>query len=150
MWIWDFPSSRHRRIIIDIITVAAETTDPELAVLGSEISEFDLESINPDETSEQFQCLAGQFNLIEIVAYIVYNVVAGRIVDNGEPRKTTWVVFNREFSVGQVIDMGIEFGEMTSQAIHAYDNENDAQRCALATVACYLGQPDMIENLVNE
>lgn len=133
----DWPSPFWRNII-NTFTVAAESSEPVLAVLGTEIKDFDLESMNPDETSERFQCLVGQFNYLEIVHYM----------ESG--KSDTWIVTNREFIIGQVIDMGIEFGDMTSQAMHVYNTCEDAQRCVLATVACYLGQPDMIVGLVNE
>lgn len=124
---------------MDKILVAAETNEAVLAVLGTELKDFDLDKLTGyDELSERFQCLAGQLNFIEVVLYDEYKV------------KATWVVTNREFRNGQVVDLGIEWEEVSSRAVHAYDNESDAQRCALATVACYLGQPDMIHNLVNE
>lgn len=124
------------RIIINI-TVAAESSGPVLAVLGTEVKDFDLESLTPDETSERFQCLVGQFNYLEIVHYMEYD------------ESDTWIVCNREFSTGQVFDMGIEWGDLTDTVTHVYTTYEEAQRCVLATVACYLGQPDMIVGLDN-
>lgn len=82
--------------------------------------------------------MVGQFNYLEIV----------HIMESD--KSDTWVVTNSQFSTGQVVDMGIEWGEMTSQAVLFYSSLVDAQRCVLATVACYLGQPDMVIGLVNE
>lgn len=118
--------------------VPAETVDPVLATSGSEIENFDFASSNPDETSERFQALVHQFNYLEIV----------HIMEHRKPDLFT--VTNSQFDVGQVVDMGIEWGEMTSKVTHVYLTYDAAQKCALATMACYMGQPDMIVGLVNE
>lgn len=135
----NFPMTKPLEKPIKIMTVSAESNEAVLAVLGSEVPNFDLDKMDrADETSERFQCIVNQFNLVEVVAYIVHR------------GKTTWVVFNREFVNGQVIDMGIEWGEQQNQVIHAYDSEDDAMKCALGTVACYIGLPNLVVDLVNE